>query len=80
MWLHAVKFNVYFSLTLRKVRVGLIDFLDNTISSRPELAASSYTLVASYPEKELKDDAQTLAAAELFNAFITQKTEKLAWK
>ena len=59
--------------------VALI-FLDDTISSRPELAASSYTLVTSYPEKELKDDTQTLAAAELFNAFITQKTEKLAWE
>ena len=55
-------------------------FLDDTISSRPELAASSYTLVTSYPEKELKDDTQTLAATELFNAFITQKIEKLAWK
>ena len=57
-----------------------LTFLDDTISSRPELAASSYTLVTSYPEKELKDDTQTLAAAELFSVFITQKTEKLAWK
>ena len=53
-----------------------LNFLDDTISSQPELAASSYTFVTSYPEKELKDDAQTLAAAELFNAFITQKTGK----
>lgn len=62
-----------------KVSLVALNFLDNTIRSRPELAASSYTLVTSYPEKELKDDAQTLAAAELFYATITQKT-KLSWK
>lgn len=61
-----------------KISLVVLNFLDNTIRSRPELAASSYTLVT-YPEKELKDDAQTLAAAELFNATITQKT-KLSWK
>jgi len=72
-------------LTLCKVKsvsshcLHALNFLDNTISSRPELATSSYTLVTSYPEKELTDDMQTLAGAELFNALITQKME-LAWK
>ena len=69
-----MQFKVYSSRTLGKVKVLVVAliFLDDTISSRPELAASSYTLVTSYPEKELKYDTQILATAELFNGFIKE--------
>ena len=47
--------------------------LDGTISSRPDLAATSYVLMTTHPRRELTDDTQTLADANVFNALIIQR-------
>ena len=49
------------------------NFLDNTISSRPDLAATSYVLMTTHPRRELTDDTQTLSDANLLNALIIQR-------
>ena len=50
-----------------------LNFLDDTISSRPDLAAASYVLMTTYPRRELTDDTQTLADANLLNALVIQR-------
>ena len=47
--------------------------LDDTISSRPDLAATSYVLMTTYPRRELTDDTQTLSDTKLLNALIIQR-------
>ena len=49
------------------------NFLDDTISSRPDLAATSYVLMTTYPRRELTDDTQTLSDANFLNALIIQR-------
>ena len=43
------------------------------ISSRPALAATSYVLITAFPRRELTDNTQTLASANLLNAAVIQK-------
>ena len=49
------------------------NFLDDTVSSRPDLAATSYVLMTAHPRRELTDDTQTLSDANLMNALIIQR-------
>ena len=49
------------------------NFLDNTISSRPDLAATSYVLMTTHSRRELTDDTQTLPDGNLMNALIIQR-------
>ena len=49
------------------------NFLDDTISSRPDLAATGYVLMTTHPRRELTDDTQTLSDANLLNALIIQR-------
>ena len=50
-----------------------LTFLDDTISSRPDLASASYVLMTTFPKRELTDDTQTLVDANLLNALIIQR-------
>ena len=51
------------------------NFLDDTISSQPDLAATSYVLMTTHPRRELvvTDDTQTLSDANVLNALIIQR-------
>ena len=46
------------------------NFLDDIISSRPDLAATSYVLMTTHPRRELTDDTQTLSDTNLLNTLI----------
>ena len=42
-------------------------------SARPQYESSSFVLMTTFPNKELKDEDQTIQDAQLLNAVIVQR-------
>lgn len=43
------------------------------VDARPAMAATSFVLMTTFPNKELADESQTLKEANLLNAVIVQR-------
>lgn len=52
---------------------GYWTFTFSTFRSRPGMAGKTYVLMTSFPSKELSDESQTLAEANLINAVVIQR-------
>lgn len=51
---------------IRDIRLFIVD-------ARPAMAATSFVLMTTFPNKELTDENQTLKEANLLNAVIVQR-------
>lgn len=56
----------HFSTRISDVRLFIVD-------ARPAMAATSFVLMTTFPNKELADESQTLKEANLLNAVIVQR-------
>lgn len=44
-------------------------------SARPQFASANFALMTTFPNRELTDETQTLATANLLNAVLVQKSK-----
>lgn len=54
------------SFRISDIRLFIVD-------ARPAMAATSFVLMTTFPNKELADESQTLKEANLLNAVIVQR-------